>query len=207
MRISELTRASGIPIATIKFYLREGILPAGRPTAPNQASYDASHLRRLRLVRVLVDVGGLSLASVRAVLAALGSNDLPLTDVLAVAHRALEGEAQLPSPGAEAARHEIDAWLDSMGWTVSADAPARATLAEALIALRGLGWEVTPSLFDRYAVHADAVAAEEIGFVAGSASPEAAVEATVVGTVVFERVLTALRRLAQERHARLRLGS
>jgi hypothetical protein len=34
----------------------------------------------------------------------------------------------------------------------------------------------------------------------------AAVEATVIGTVVFERALVALRRLAQEQHSRRRLG-
>ena len=29
MRISELARAADVPVATIKFYLREGLLPEG----------------------------------------------------------------------------------------------------------------------------------------------------------------------------------
>ena len=206
MRISELSRASGVPIATIKYYLREGILPAGRRTAANQAAYGEGHLRRLHLVRVLTDVGGLRISAVRDVLAALEDPSLPMTDMLAVAHRALERDEPAATDELVAASAEIDAWLDRLGWTVSDDAPARATLAEALVALRGLGWQVEPEVFDRYAAHADAVAADEIEFVAAAASRDAAVEATVVGTVVFERVLAALRRLAEERHARLRLG-
>ena len=37
MRISELARRSGLPVATVKYYLREGLLPAGEPTAATQA--------------------------------------------------------------------------------------------------------------------------------------------------------------------------
>src|SRR6266540_3706180 len=37
MRISDLGRKSGVPIATIKFYLRERLLPQGKPTGRNQA--------------------------------------------------------------------------------------------------------------------------------------------------------------------------
>lgn len=206
MRISDLSRASGVPIPTIKYYLREGILATGQRTAANQASYDEGHLRRLRLVRVLTDVGGLRIAAVRDVLAAIEDASLPMTDMLSVAHRALEPDSPDASDELVAASAEIDAWLEALGWTVSADAPARATLAEALVALRGLGWDVGPEVFRRYALHADAVAADEIEFVAASESRDGAVEATVVGTVVFERVLAALRRLAEERHARLRLG-
>ena len=53
MRIAELSRDSGVPVPTIKYYVREGLLPPGELTSPNQAQYDASHLRRLRLIRAL----------------------------------------------------------------------------------------------------------------------------------------------------------
>ncbi|WKK71495.1 MerR family DNA-binding transcriptional regulator [Rathayibacter oskolensis] len=35
MRISELSDVSGISVATIKYYIREGILAPGSPPAPN----------------------------------------------------------------------------------------------------------------------------------------------------------------------------
>ena len=206
MRISDLSRASGVTIPTIKFYLREGLLPSGDRTARNQATYEAAHVRRLHLIRVLVEVGGLSLQAVRRVLAALERSDAPLHEVLAEAHSALSHD----SPGDELAlppaRAETDAWLTELGWNLGDGNPARDDLAAALLALRALGWQVGPQVFERYATHASALAEQEIAYVAAADRLEAAVEATVIGTVVFERALVALRRLAQEHHSRTRFG-
>ena len=207
MRISDLSRESGIPIATIKFYLREGLLLPGHPTARNQATYDDRHLRRLHLVRTLAEVGGLSLESIRRVLDALARKDAPLHEVLAVAHMALRREESADDPALPAARSEIDAWLTRRGWNLSPGAPAADDIAGTLLALRRLGWNVGPEVFDRYAEHADAIAKAEIAYVAGTSDPESAVEATVIGTVLFERALASLRLLAQEHHSRTRFGT
>jgi DNA-binding transcriptional MerR regulator len=71
MRMAELSAESGVPVATVKYYLREGLLPAGRRIGPNQAQYSRGHLKRLRLVCALREIGGLSLAEVAEVLAVL----------------------------------------------------------------------------------------------------------------------------------------
>lgn len=206
MRISDLAVTSGIPIPTIKFYLREGLLPTGQTTAPNQARYTDEHLRRLRLIRVLVEIGGLKLEAVKRVLEAI-EGDEPLHGTLAAAHAALpvrdrEGGAEVAS-----ARVETDAWLATLDWDLGADNPSRDDLASALLALRRVGWKVGPEVFGRYAEHADALAADEIAYVALDEDRAEAVERTVVGTVVFERALAALRRLAQEHHSRRRFGA
>ncbi len=207
MRISDLSRESGVPIPTVKFYLRKGLLPPGQRTARNQATYDERHLRRLHLVRTLAEVGGISLDSIRRVLEALAQKDSPLHEVLAVAHMALRRNESPSDPAVPAARSEIDAWLKRRGWNLSSGNPAADDVAGTLIALRRLGWTVGPEVFDRYAQHADAIAEAEIAYVAGTSDPEAAVEATVIGTVLFERALASLRLLAQEHHSRERLSS
>ena len=206
MRISELSRASGIPIPTIKFYLREGLLPSGRRTAPNQASYGEEHIRRLRLIRVLVEVGGLTLASVRRVLETVDRDDASLHDILAAAHTGLRREEAAGDGVADAVRHEVDAWLDALRWDLAPNSPPRDELAATLGALRRLGWPVGPEIFARYAAHADALAEAEIAYVASLQDRQAAIEATVIGTVLFERAFSALRRLAHERHSRIRFG-
>ena len=89
MRISELSATSGVPLPTVKYYLREGLLPAGERTARNQAEYGPEHLARLRLIRALIEVGRLSVADARAVLAASDDPELPLNDVLGAAHDAV----------------------------------------------------------------------------------------------------------------------
>ena len=207
MRISDLSRSSGVSIPTIKFYLRERLLEPGRRTAANQATYAEDHLRRLRLIRVLQDVGGLSLAGVRDVLAALRDSGAPLHEALAAAHTALRHDPPSRDPGLADARAETDAWLAARGWDLGPHSSGRDDLAGALLALRQLGWPVGPDVFERYAHHADALAEAEIAYVARAEDREAAVETTVIGTVVFERALVALRRLAQEHHSRRQLGA
>ena len=74
MKIAELSQRTGAPVATVKYYLREGLLPAGAPTAVNQADYDDAHVRRVKLVRALVEVGRMTIAEVRQVLDAVGDD-------------------------------------------------------------------------------------------------------------------------------------
>src|SRR5260370_33337848 len=88
MCIADRSRDSGVPVPTIKYYVREGLLPPGELTSPNQAQYDEFHLRRLRLIRALAEVGGLSIAAVRDLLAAAESPATSLHDALGKAQYA-----------------------------------------------------------------------------------------------------------------------
>jgi DNA-binding transcriptional MerR regulator len=203
VKISELSRHTGVPVATIKYYLREGLLPPGEHTAPNQARYGDEHVRRLRLVRTLREVGGLRIDAIHAVVVALDDPERSFHAVLGVAHRAL-APRDGGNPEPDAAR-SVDALLDSLGWQVSPDAPGRAELARALTSLRDLGREVDAEVFRRHAATVDALAALEVERVAQADSRTAAVEALVVGTVVFERAMVALRRLAHEHHSARRV--
>src|ERR1700710_1263265 len=89
MRVSELSAVSGVSLATIKYYLREGLLHPGRTLSANQADYDDDHVRRLRLVRALIDVGGLSIAQVLRTLAAVDDPTIALHDAFGIAQDAL----------------------------------------------------------------------------------------------------------------------
>ena len=198
MRISQLARASGVPLPTLKFYIRDGLLPAGDPVAANQADYSDTHLRRLRLIRTLTEVGGMPLRGVRAVLEALDDEALPLHDALGVAHYATGRRA--PSAPIDVIE-EVDAYLAKRGWQLRPNAPARLVLAEALATLSDLGMGINARAFDPYADAADRLAKREVASLAEGASRADTVESAVVGTVVFEAVLVALRRLALEHHS------
>src|SRR5687768_10077798 len=89
MRIAELSRQSGVPVPTIKYYLREALLPPGELTSPNQASYGEAHLRRLRLIRALVDLGQVPIARVKEILEGLDSDSMTLHEQIGRAHRAI----------------------------------------------------------------------------------------------------------------------
>lgn len=201
MRISELSRIGGVPVATVKFYLREGLLPEGRRTSPNQAQYDDSHVQRLRLIRALVGTGGLTLAATKNVLRQIDEPSGLTLDLLGAAHRAVAPD--LPD--------DVDptpaiALLERWGWHTCVDAvgtadegrvdDALATLASALAALGDAGFTVDPGTLDTYADAMMQVARAEIDGVPVE-SPTAAVRYVVLGTVLVEPVLLALRRLAQ----------
>ncbi len=199
MRISELSRASGVSVATIKYYLREGLLPPGEATAPNQAEYSDEHLQRLRFIRVLRQVGDLSIESIRSVVDAVGDHNRSLHEVLGVAHYALSPASPTDQERPEV--KEVDAFLRQLGWQVSPAAPDRWALAETLAALRRLGRDVDVTTFLPHAQAADQLAAVEVASLDPSAGRAQAVEQAVIGTVVYEAALIALRRLAHEHHS------
>lgn len=198
IRISELARTTEVPVATIKYYIREGLLPPGVATGPNQASYSDLHVHRLRLVRVLREIGDLSIDAIRGVVRAVEDPSLTRHEVLGVAHRAVSpvdpGE-HLPELA------EVDELLRQLGWEVSPTAPDRHELAQALASLRALGRQVDATTFLPHAHAVDELAAHEIATTPADASATEAVERVIVGTVVYGKALTALRRLAHEHHS------
>jgi DNA-binding transcriptional MerR regulator len=195
MRISELGRQSGVPVATIKFYLREGLLPPGTPTARNQAEYDETHLARLRLMTILTGVGKLSLSSVREVLSAIDDKGLSVRGQCQVINRALFADRPGRAEIGESARVSVDEFIDRLGWQVDRNSPGRGTLAHVLSALRRLGWDCDVEVFAPYADAAERVAAHEQECLPGDPA------ATLVArTVLFEVALAALRRMAHEHY-------
>jgi Cd(II)/Pb(II)-responsive transcriptional regulator len=51
MRIGILAEATGTPVETIRFYEREGLIPAARRSDNNYRSYTAAHAERLAFIR------------------------------------------------------------------------------------------------------------------------------------------------------------
>jgi DNA-binding transcriptional MerR regulator len=195
-----LSRRSGVSIASIKYYLREGLLPAGAPAGPNQADYGDVHLRRLRLIRALIDVGGISVAAARDVLAAVDAPDLPGHALLGAAHHSLHRPVRRDpdDPSWRAAREEVVALVRRRGWYVDDTTPSLDHAADAVAALRALGQEDLVTNMEPYAEAAERVAAADLDAVVARGEPARMVEAVVTGTILGEALLNALRRLAQQ---------
>jgi len=143
VRIGELSRRTGVSVPTIKYYVREGLLPAGQLTSPNQASYEERHVRRLRLIRAMIDVGGLSVAAVREVVAAVDDPESSLHEMLGAAADNVvpryEGAGDEPGDALVAARTTVARLLARRGWTCDPGAPAAEALAVAPTALENVG--------------------------------------------------------------------
>ena len=201
MRMAELSTASGIPVATIKFYRREGVLGPGAPTGhPNQVSYTAAHVRRLALIRSLVEVGGLSVAAVRDVLKAVDDPEVPLHSTLGQTLEAVGLDSgAAPDDGFRAdAAARIDAVMAARGWAVDSCAPARQAAVDVLATmLRLAGDRLAPAL-PAYVAAVEAIAEADLATLDAPGDRETLVETAVIGTVLGDHLLAALRRLAQE---------
>ncbi|GAB3984470.1 MerR family transcriptional regulator [Actinoallomurus acanthiterrae] len=206
MKISELSDRSGLPVQTIKYYIREGLLPKGTATAATRAEYDGRHLDRLRLIKALRGVGDLPIASVQQIVAAVDDEDIPLHELLGTAQYALGpgAEPHPEDPDWRAAREDVDAIIAELGWRVLPDAPTRDLLAQAFVALRRLGLPIVLSDLRPYIEAAELIADHEVGALSLDEDREKAVQTVVATNVLYERVLIALRRMAQENVSALR---
>jgi len=191
MRISELARRGGVPVGTVKHYLREGLLPTGERTSATQAQYGEEHVARIGLIRALLGVGGLSTRAARSVLAAVDDPTASAHDMIGAAYSAIQPAAK-PSDLTAAHAH-----LRRWGWQVHDDSPPVAVLAQALEGLDAAGFETSDQLLDRYARAAHEIGEGDVNMVP-IGSPAEAVRFAVIGTLLLEPVLLSLRRLAQE---------
>lgn len=209
MRISQLSAESGVPIPTIKYYLREGLLPPGEQTSATRAEYGQTHLRRLRLIRALLEVGRLPVASIRKVIDAVDDEELGVHEMLGTAHYALSPamEEHEETPEWQQARELVDRLIADYGWNINPAAPAREELAQTIVTLRRLGVEPTMADLTPYATAAQTlVSTHELHKIPFDAPRETMVEAHVIGTVMYGRVLDAVRRLAEESESARMLG-
>lgn len=200
MRVSELVERTGVPLPTIKYYLREGLLHPGEAVSRTQASYDEGHVQRVGVIRVLTDVVGLSVQNAAAILRLV---DDPHPDLFATLGEAVSllppqiDDATGPHPRASAA-------LAELGLSDAAPYAAVAQLERALEATEIAG---IPMTGDRLRVYGDAIRRiAEYDIVHTPPTPRGAVEYSVLGTALYEPVLVALRRLAHRDIAAARLG-
>jgi len=199
VRISELSRASGVPTATIKYYLREGLLHSGELTSATQAQYDDSHVARLRLIRALIGPARLSVTTARAVLDAIDAPQGSVLDRLGQASTAVSGGEADAEP---AAAREL---VDQLGWQVEPGSPALVDLEAALRAIDEAQLRLITGGVRRYAELVQRLSVAEMDTVP-TETPEAAVRQAVLGTILIEPLLIALRRLALQDAAIRRFG-
>jgi DNA-binding transcriptional MerR regulator len=68
LRIGELAKASGVPVPTIKHYLREGLLPEPVKTSRNMAYYPPEFVERIQLIKRLQEARFMPLKAIKTVL-------------------------------------------------------------------------------------------------------------------------------------------
>lgn len=199
MRISELSERSGVPVATVKYYLREGLLAPGEMLNARQSDYNDGHLARLHLIRGLVHVLGASVSQVREVLTILDDTDDAPLEAMGKATAALPTISESKTTDSQSHQTRAIRLLDHLGYRYDPGSPTVQQLNSALELADSIGISVDDDQATIYGEVARRIAEADFTRIPWD-DPDHATAFAVLGTVVYEPVLLALRRLAHYEH-------
>jgi DNA-binding transcriptional MerR regulator len=192
MRVSELVAASGIPLATVKYYLREGLLMPGVSTSATQADYGEKHLERLALIKALAGTG-LPIDRIKTV---LGLIEHPRESLYETLGRAISSLPPYLNEDESVDYPLARSVMDQLGQVYDPSNVAVGQLDRALRAAADVGIPMTEDRVEVYGRHVQAIAEYDIHRMPDTAP--AAVEYSVLGTAIYEPIIAAMRRLAHQ---------
>jgi len=198
MRISELSKQSDVRLPTIKYYIREGMLPAGMPLGPRDAEYDAGHLERLEIIRNLREIAQLSIETIKRLLIAADDPSIPLHLLAGIAHAAI-----LPSASTSTAEPNTNATIlasqfyTQLGWAIPEQHPVFAQTGRLLGLLKVNNAPHTAADLQLYAQAAAILTQTELGVTRTEGSRLLLVHDVVIGTYLSNELLLTLHMAAQ----------
>jgi DNA-binding transcriptional MerR regulator len=208
LRIGELAEASGVPVPTIKHYLREGLLPAPVKTSRNMAYYPPEFVDRIKLIKQLQEERFMPLRAIKSVLDAGPERARTLLDLEdRILDRALAGEQTRTSAGEVRKRYGIPAevldrleQIEVLSPNSRGYSPSDIKIIEAISRFRAGGYdeEIGFTVYDtlRYKTTLEALVREEVGMVmdrlAGEVPPERVVEMLEAGAQPLQDLIAAL---------------
>ncbi|MDO4718039.1 MAG: MerR family transcriptional regulator [Propionibacteriaceae bacterium] len=187
--ISVLSQRSGVSIATIKYYIREGLIRSGQDLEAD----DAETIDQLRLIRGLVHVVGLSIRQVRQVLELVRDPTQSPAALMTGVTVMLPLAGARDAPAADLA--EARATLARAGFDQLPDAPYVNQLLAAIALADECGVGMDAEHLDAYARAARECAEADFNCLPLD-SPSQAARAAVLGTAIYDPILLGLRRLA-----------
>ena len=202
MLVSELAERADVPLATVKYYLREGLLPVGERVSATRAEYGPAHVERLRLIRALVEGADVSIDGVRRIVEAIDDPPASRHEFFGVAQEAING-----TPAATSVAALTRSAVEELGWFDCE--PALLFLQSAMDTAARAGYPVTRERLLAYAGALQEVARYDLDALMADPAvetPSGALRHVAVGTVVTDGVLVALRRMAQEQESNRRFG-
>ncbi len=198
MRVSALVTRAKVPLSAIKFYQREGLLPDGVRTSPNQVDYGEEHVKRVRLIRALLETGGLSIAATKEVLRAVDTDGASIANTFELAQRAMSTPRTPASTPSSLSRDHVIRIALSQGWSFSLDNPGIDAAARALDGLHAIDLDLTDGYLGAYAAAAFTAAAADLHALAALSEPDELAELMVVGSILGDPLFAGLRRIAHE---------
>src|SRR2546430_2686558 len=208
LRMGELAEASGVSAATIKHYLREGLLPEPVKTSRNMAYYPPEFVDRIRLIKRLQEERYMPLRAIKSVLDDAPERAEALVELEdSIIERALAGERTRTSAPEVRERYGVPKEVldrleelgvlspNSRGYT-----PSDVKIIEAMSRFRAGGYEqdIGFTVYDtlRYKRALEELVKEEVDVVmerlAGKVEPERAVQMLQAGEQPVKELIAAM---------------
>jgi DNA-binding transcriptional MerR regulator len=223
LRMGELAEASGVSAATIKHYLREGLLPEPVKTSRNMAYYPAEFVDRIRLIKQLQEERYMPLRVIKDLLEENPDRARALIELGdKLLEHALAGESERISAAEVRNRYEVpEDVLDRLAelGVLTPDkrgySPSDARIVEAISRFRAGGYEerIGFTVYDtlRYRDAMAALVAQEVDVLmerlAGEMDPDAAMALIEAGTQPLNDLLAAMHTKALVAELERRRGS
>jgi DNA-binding transcriptional MerR regulator len=209
LRMGELAEASGVSAATIKHYLREGLLPEPVKTSRNMAYYPADFVERIRLIKQLQEERYMPLRVIKDLLDEDPDRAKALIELGdRLLARARAGEQERVSPAEVRDRYEIPqealdrlAELEVLTPDDNGYSPADVRIIAAIGRFRAGGYDETIgfTVYDtlRYKRVMGELVKEEVAILmerlAGEVEPERAIELIEAGSEPLNELMAAMR--------------
>jgi DNA-binding transcriptional MerR regulator len=211
LKISELADAAGVPVATVRHYLREGLLPEPVKTSRNMAYYPPQFAERIRLIKQLQEERFLPLKVIRELLDSGDGDPERLRALIEledrILERALAGERERIPASEVSSRYEVPdevlerlAELGVLSPGRRGYSPSDVRIVEAISRFRAGGYDerIGFTVYDtlRYKRVLEPLVAEEVEVLmerlAGEMDPDRAVELIEAGAQPLQDLIAAL---------------
>jgi DNA-binding transcriptional MerR regulator len=210
LKIGELAEQSEVPAATIRHYVREGLLPEPVKTSRNMAYYPPDFVERIKLIKQLQEERYMPLKVIRELLSTGDGDPGRLRALVAtedrILERALAGEKERSSAAEVRRRYGVPkevlerlAELDVVSPSKSGYSPSDVRIIEAISRFRAGGYDerIGFTVYDtlRYKRALEEIAAEEVEVLlerVGEMDPDRAVEMIEAGVEPLADLISAL---------------
>jgi DNA-binding transcriptional MerR regulator len=208
LRIGELAEASGVPVPTIKHYLREGLLPEPVKKSRNMAYYPPEFVDRIKLIKKLQEERFMPLRAIKSVLDQGPERARALVELEdRILDSALVGERTRTSAAEVEKRYGVPrdvldrlAELEVLSPNTRGYSPSDIKIIEAISRFRAGGYdeEIGFTVYDtlRYRSAIEELVKQEVEMVmdrlAGEVPPERVVEMLEAGAQPLQDLIAAL---------------
>ena len=192
MQLAELARTTGASTSSIKFWIREGILPRGAKHNATTAEYGEEHCDRIELIQLLRTQLRVPMAEIARLTAMLDDPEVDFVSVQEKCQVLALGLHRPPGPMVGPEHEKISALCAELGWP-DMHSWAREELAAILQEFPGIergGW------LRQYARAFDAVARENVAVTSNRGSRDRNAIETLRGVALTLRVERAISAMA-----------